>query len=160
MCSSDLLKLELSRVAAARVSPGAGDASSMLLTVNQQQRAAEKEMELARSGALTETNAVAHAELKLEQANENLATIVQAYLKSLEIEFDVSNGRRQEMETQLEKLRETSKRSERKQEIEREVKRLGTQSAELSAEIELSRLSLRLLPESIQVGTPRAIVAR
>lgn len=146
-----LLKIELPRAASLQ----AAGTPSELLTRNQAQRAAQKELELAQSGSVAETNAVGHAQLKLEQANENLTNAMSAYLKSLEIETEVSKGRRQELQVQLEKLRTTSKLSERKTAITEEVAAINAKMAALSDSIEQWKLCQRMLNEGIRLGPVR-----
>jgi hypothetical protein len=155
-----LLKIEMARLAQPAVATNESASTSVLMTRNQAQRAAQKELELAEGGTLPETNALAHAQLKLEQANRNLADSIDAYLKSLDIEYEVAKGRRRELEAQAEKLRETSRRSERKQALEQEINKLNVRMTELTGEIERLKVSQRILTDTIRIGDTRVERAR
>jgi len=149
---ASLVKLEQTRLASPAVAGNPDASTSMLLMVHQAQKGAEKELEAARSGVLTETNAVAHAELRLEQANRNLDDTMKAYLQSLEIELEVSKTKRSELVAQLEKLRETARRAEQKEAIEKEGRLLKDRLSELEADVERWKSSQRIVTESIHVG--------
>src|SRR5262245_6624126 len=124
----------------------------MLLNNDRALKEAMRELEMAKSGAITETNAVPHAELRIKLATENLSTTLEAYLQSLEIELEVAKGRTKELQAQLEKLRETSKRSEQKTALENEAKAIVGQLTTMSDELERWKLCLRMLPQSTRVG--------
>lgn len=150
---SALVKVEMARIAAASSSTNAAvNTLSSLLSANQAQKSAEKELEMAKSGAINETNAVGHAELRLEQANRNLTNTMDAYVKSLEIESDVARARREEMEKQLEKLQAANKQSGERAVVEKEIERLNAQLTVLASDIEQWKLCQRMLPDAIQVG--------
>jgi hypothetical protein len=147
-----LVKIERARVGLPAVATNVAASTSMLLSNHQALKSAVNELDLARSGALTESNAVAHAELKLEQANRNLADTMSAYLKSLEIEWEISKTRQQELTGQLEKLRETARRAEQKAALEARAKSALAEITRLAAEVDRWQLSQRILRESIHVS--------
>jgi hypothetical protein len=146
---SALVKIEMGRIASTNLP----SSTSSLLSVHQAQKSAVKELDMARSGAINESNAVGHAELKLEQANRNLTNTMDAYIKSLEIESEVAKARREEMERQLEKLRQTSQRSGEKAGIEKEIESLNAQLTTLAGEVEQAKLCQRMLAGAIQIGS-------
>lgn len=146
-----LTRIEMARVGAAKSATNVVEHSSMLLTIHREQKAAQSEFESLRQSSV-DTNAVAHARLKLEQADQNLASIMNAVVQSLEIELDVTRTRRKELEGQLEKLRETGKRSSEKSRVEKEVAALKTGLADLTDQVEQWERCLRLIDESVRVG--------
>lgn len=155
-----LVKIELARLASPEVATNPAASTSMLLTVNQAQKVAQKDLELAQAGTLNETNALAHAQLKLELANQNLAATMDASMKSLEIELEVCKTRRQELTTQLEKLREAARRAERKDAIEKEIKGLNSRITALTSEVGRWNTAQRMLAESIQIGPTEVVPTR
>ena len=150
-----LLKIEMARRARPDVATNESVSVSVLISANQAQRTAEQELTVAKSGVVTETNAVPHAELKLELAHRNLTNSMAAYLKSLEIEWEVSKGRREGLEGEAAKLLETSQRSEQKTVVEKELESLQKRLADLTNEIERWKLCQRILGTTIRVGEPR-----
>lgn len=150
-----LVKLEMARLASPGIAENPASATSMLLTVHQAQKTATEELDLAKRGALNETNAVPHAELKLEQANRNLTNTIDAYFKSLDIELEVARTRRQELAASLEKLKELAVRSQRKEVIEKEKHAVSAQMTRLGLEIERCKIGQRILTESIRIGPVR-----
>jgi hypothetical protein len=150
-----LVKIELARLASPEIALNPSAATSMLLTVHQAQKTATEELALAKRGALNETNAVAHAELKLEQANRNLTNTVDAYFKSLDIGLEVARTRRQEYAASLENLKELAVRSQRKEVIEKDKHAVNAQMTRLGLEIERWKIGQRILSESIKIGPVR-----
>lgn len=146
-----LTRIEMSRVAAAKSATNVVDSPSMLLTIHREQKAAQSEFESLRQSS-ADTNAVAHARLKLEQADQNLASIMNAVIQTLEIELDVTRTRRKELEGQLEKLRETGKRSAEKNRIEKDITALKTSLADLTDQVEQWERCRQLIDESVRVG--------